>query len=126
MGSLDGDSVLGYFAGNLALCRKSFLVSRYLNEVAPSEQKATVLSLKGFSTNFIYGAVSFLYGALIAYIRLGYPQEGSADSTATKDAIFIESLQWFPWYFLLTVVVFFLLNQLKAFFSNTFEQNKES
>lgn len=93
----------------------SFLVSRYLNEVAPSEQRATVLSLKGFSTNLIYGAVSFLYGGLIAHIRSGYSPE-DASSEVVKDAIFIESLQWFPWYFLLTVVVFFILNQARAIF----------
>lgn len=93
----------------------SFLVSRYLNEVAPSEQRATVLSLKGFSTNFIYGAVSFLYGGLIAHIRSGYSPE-EANSSVVKDAIFIESLQWFPWYFLLTVVVFFILNRARFIF----------
>ena len=94
----------------------TFLVSNYLNEIAPSEQRATVLSLKGFSTNFTYGIMSFLYGALIAYIRSGYSQEKITSDEAMKDAIFVESFYWFPWYFLATIIVFFLLIQIRTLF----------
>lgn len=90
----------------------TFLVSRYLNEVAPSEQRATVLSLRGFSTNLIYGAVSFMYGGLISWIRSGYSQDAPS---STKEAIFVESLGWFPWYFGASVVVCFLLIGLRAY-----------
>lgn len=89
----------------------TFLVSRYLNETAPSEQRATVLSLRGFSTNLVYGTVSFMYGGLIAWIRSGY---SNGDALDAKNAIFIESLGWFPGYFGASVVVCFLLMGLRA------------
>ena len=47
----------------------NYLASRYLNEEAPSEQRATVLSFRGLSTNVSYGAVSLLYSSLIAWIK---------------------------------------------------------
>ena len=85
----------------------TYLVSRYLNEVVPSEQRATILSLRGFSTNFIYGAVSFMYGGLIAWIRSGDYEMTFVDGASTRDSVFIESLGWFPWYFLVSVIVCF-------------------
>ena len=36
----------------------NYLASRYLNEEAPSDKRATVLSFRGLSTNVSYGAVS--------------------------------------------------------------------
>ena len=44
----------------------NYLASRYLNEYAPSDQRATVLSFRGLTTNLAYGGVSLLYSALIA------------------------------------------------------------
>lgn len=87
----------------------SYLVSRYLNEEAPSEQRATILSLRGFSTNLIYGAVSFMYGGLIAWIRSEHSETAVANSASDKDSVFIESLGWFPWYFPASVIVCILI-----------------
>lgn len=89
----------------------SFFVSRYLNEVAPSDQRATVLSFRGLSTNFIYGAVSLLYAGLIVGIRASGSAVEGMNATATQQAIFVESLGWFPWYFVLTVGAVFLLHR---------------
>ena len=47
----------------------NFLVSRYLNAEADSDQRATVLSFKGLSTNVSYGAISILYSVLVTGIR---------------------------------------------------------
>ena len=94
----------------------TYMVSRYLNEIAPSEQRATILSLRGFSTNLVYGAVSLIYGVLIACIKSGYSEEMLASDSEIKDAIFVESLGWFPWYFLLSVVVCILIIRLRAAF----------
>jgi len=88
-----------------------FFVSRYLNEVAPSDQRATVLSFRGLSTNFIYGAVSLLYAGLIVGIRSGDSAVEGVNATATQQVIFVESLGWFPWYFVLTVGAVFLLHR---------------
>ena len=66
----------------------NYLASRYLNEEAPSEQRATVLSFRGLSTNISYGAVSLLYSSLIAWIKQGVdPVIAGQDSE--QDAVFV-------------------------------------
>jgi len=87
-----------------------YFVSCYLNDAAPSEQRATVLSFRGLSTNFVYGAVSLMYAGLIASIRSGYEQAGEV---ASEHTVFVGSLGWFPWYFLATVCAVFLLYRLR-------------
>ena len=84
----------------------NFLVSVYLNKEAASEDRATVLSFRSLSTNLSYGAASLLYSGLIAWIQ----QQGTAPTIkgrkmAEQDAIFVEAIGWFPWYFLATVVL---------------------
>lgn len=83
-----------------------YFVSRYLNETAPSEQRATVLSFRGLSTNFFYGIVALLYAGLIASIRADQLQAG-------EDAVFVESLGWFPGFFLVLSLSVFLLHRLR-------------
>ena len=88
----------------------NYLASRYLNEEAPSEQRATVLSFRGLSTNVSYGAVSLLYSSLIAWIKLkGVDPIIAAGQDNLQDAIFVEALGWFPWYFLITLLVTILI-----------------
>ena len=92
-----------------------FLVSCYLNEEASSEQRATVLSFRGLSTNLSYGAVSFLFSALIAWIN---PDEGQeikigAEMTEQESSVFIQALGWFPWYFLVTLALILLIYRVR-------------
>lgn len=91
-----------------------FFVSRYLNEVAPSEQRATILSFRGLSTNFAYGVVSLMYSGLIILIHAdsSFVVEGSGDEVL-RNLVFVESLQWFPLYFLLTVFAVFAIYRLR-------------
>jgi MFS family permease len=91
----------------------NFFVSRYLNEAAPSEQRATVLSFRGLSTNFTYGAVAIFYSLLIASIKGKEGIAAISDSDLQQEAVFIESLGWFPGYFLATVLVVFLVQRLR-------------
>lgn len=88
-----------------------YFVSRYLNEVAPSEQRATVLSFRGLSTNFSYGAVSLMYSGLIVWIQA----QSGAETTGepAQEAVFVESLQSFGWYFLFTVVLVFWVHRMR-------------
>jgi hypothetical protein len=86
-------------------------VSRYLNEAAPSEQRATVLSFRGLSTNFSYGAVSIMYSGLIVWIQS--QADGCVVGESAQHAIFKDSLQSFPWYFAFTVVMVFVLYRLR-------------
>lgn len=88
-----------------------FFVSRYLNEAAPSGQRATVLSFRGLSTNFSYGAVSLMYSGLIVWIKS--QAEGGVGGEAAQQSIFVESLQWFPWYFGGTVLLVFVCHRLR-------------
>ena len=79
----------------------NYLISRYLNEEASSERRATVLSFRGLATNLSYGAVSLLYSGLIAWIKTSQTkplEEGR--NLSEQESVFVESLGWFPWYFL--------------------------
>ena len=94
----------------------NFFLSHYLNRISDSRQRATVLSFKGLSINLAYGLAGLLYSAVVAYernrIRVPSPENltGSID-----DAVFIASINWFPWYFLVLAVFFvcFALWRLK-------------
>ncbi|MBC8188940.1 MAG: MFS transporter [Puniceicoccaceae bacterium] len=88
-----------------------FFVSRYLNEAAPSEQRATVLSFRGLSTNFSYGAVSLMYSGLIVWIKA--QQSGEIVGTVAEHSVFVESLQSFAWYFAFTVLMVFFIHRLR-------------
>ena len=90
-----------------------YFVSRYLNETAPSEQRATVLSFRGLSTNFFYGALALLYAGLIASIRADQLQTVKGSGAAVEDAVFVESLGWFPGFFLVLTLSVFLLHRFR-------------
>lgn len=92
----------------------NYLVSRYLNEEASSERRATVLSFRGLSTNLSYGAVSILYSGLIAWIKTEGVSPMIMDKKLNEqDSIFVQSLGWFPWYFLVTLVLVFIFYRLR-------------
>ncbi|MFP4156047.1 MAG: MFS transporter [Opitutales bacterium] len=90
-----------------------YFVSRYLNEAAPSAQRATVLSFRGLSTNFTYGLVSILYSGLIASIKAADDPAAYGDAEAFQRSVFIESLGWFAPYFALSVGLVFLVHRLR-------------
>jgi len=91
------------------------LSSRYLNEEASSEQRATVLSFRGLATNLSYGGVSILFSALIVWIK---PDdfdgiEDVAQVSQGKPSVFVEALGWFPWYFLVTFLLVILIYRFR-------------
>jgi len=90
-----------------------YLVSRYLNETAPSEQRATVLSFRGLSTNFVYGGVALLYAGLIVSIRNDHLQGVDGGGAAVEDVVFVESLGWFPSFFLVLSLCVFLSHRFR-------------
>ena len=93
-----------------------FFQSHYLNRITASNQRATVLSFKGLSFNLAYGLIGVLYSILLAFLR---PETAATTSDLTRlsleNAVFIESMQWFPWYFILTLAVLLVVarRQLK-------------
>ena len=90
-----------------------YFVSRYLNETAPSEQRATVLSFRGLSTNFVYAAVALLYAGLIVSIRADHLPVVEGGGVAVEDAVFVESLGWFPGFFLVLSLCVFLSHRFR-------------
>ena len=69
-----------------------------------------MLSFRGLSTNISYGAVSLLYSSLIAWIKLkGVDPVIAAGQDSEQDAVFVEALGWFPWYFLVTLLATILI-----------------
>jgi len=78
-----------------------FFLSHYLNAVVDSAQRATVLSFRGLAMNLAYGGVGLLFAALNGTLRAS----GAGEPVAGVDVVFARSLTWFPWYFLVTVLM---------------------
>ncbi len=74
----------------VAMSLLGFMASHYLNLLASSKMRATILSFKGLATNVAFGAVSLLFAGLLVLLRKG-------DASA-----FGEALAWLPAYFALT------------------------
>lgn len=79
-----------------------FFVSHYLNEMTESHQRATVLSFKGLSFNFAYGMIGVMYSLLLAGLRARaeVPHDPQTPGQL-EDWVFVRSLAWFPWYFVI-------------------------
>ncbi len=96
-------SAVMYFTG--------FFVSHYLNRITDSSQRATVLSFKGLSFNLAYGFICLLYAMLLSMLR---SKESIKDVPIAGDllenTVFIESLDWFPWYFALIFAALLLFS----------------
>ncbi len=85
-----------------AMLFTAFFVSHYLNRVASSEQRATVLSFKGLAFNLGYGLIGLMYTALLALLRSGNHRDAALLSPeAAEAAIFRDAMQFFPPYFLI-------------------------
>ncbi len=76
----------------------SMAVSFYLNRITRSSQRATVLSFKGLSFNLAYGLIGVMYAVLLAHLK--GKDGGALREAAETGRVFIESVGWFPWYFL--------------------------
>ena len=93
-----------------------FFQSHYLNRITASHQRATVLSFRGLSFNLAYGLIGILYALLLAALR---PRVAASHpdlaGTALENSVFVQSMGWFPWYFILvfSMVWVFSLYMLK-------------
>jgi len=91
-----------------------FFISHYLNSITDSSQRATVLSFKGLSFNLAYGIIGVLFSFLLFILR----SRAVADNTqiagqGIENRIFIESISWFPWYFIITIAALLLFSRWK-------------
>ena len=88
----------------------NFFASKYLNEAADSDQRATILSFRSLATNMLYGSVSLGYSGLVAYLKLANEEAyAGLDPDAMKSEVFVAALGWLPGYFAATVAVFALV-----------------
>ncbi len=85
----------------------NLFLSHYLNRITDSRQRATVLSFKGLSFNMAYGIAGLLYSSAVALER--YRLQGSLSvisSNSVDKTVFITSIGWFPWYFIILIFCF--------------------
>ncbi|MFC1824377.1 MFS transporter [Thermodesulfobacteriota bacterium] len=86
----------------------NFFQSHYLNRIANSEQRATILSFKGLANNLSYGFLGILYSLLVALLRDRLMESQPQLKDNLLNIVFIHSLDWFPWFFLAAMVVMVL------------------
>lgn len=92
-----------------AFMMNGFFLSHYLNEEAPSDIRATVLSFKGLSYNLAYGLIGFLYAILLAGEKIRLKTEiPTMVPTDIQNQAFITSIGWFQWYFTALFIAAFL------------------
>ena len=104
-------AVLLLFSGMFLL---RFYSSYYLNRITSSSQRATVLSFKGLSLNLGYGLIGLLYSLLLAILRSRASENHlNLDGQALENALFIKSISWFPWYFVLTFIALVAFSRWK-------------
>ncbi len=87
-----------------------FFVSFYINKVASSDQRATVLSFKGLAYNVSYGVLGVLYALLLKIKKQGIISED------IENIVFMETFSWFPitfivWFLILLIIYFFWLKK---------------
>ena len=91
-----------------------FFVSHYLNQITPSSHRATVLSFKGLSFNLFYGLLGVLYSVLLAWLKpRTVSDHPDIDAQQLEGLVFIESFQWFPWAFVIGLILFIFFGTYK-------------
>jgi MFS family permease len=105
-----------------------FFSSRYLNQVAASEQRATVLSFKGLSYNLAYGMAGLLYALLLAALRETVDLANAAGNPAMEEVVFRQSFLCLPGYFILVfaVLIAFARRRLDSHSLETQQQDRTS
>ena len=88
-----------------------FFTSHYLNRIAPSDQRATILSFRGLAFNLAYGIMGMAYFGLLIYLRREMSMgETGGHLESFENMVFMASIRWFP-------VVFCIAAALIVFFS---------
>jgi hypothetical protein len=70
-----------------------FFLTHHLNQVIPSERRATALSFRGLTMNLAYGAIMQLFGLQTAWLA------GRLGPTADDNTVFSAAAAWWPWAF---------------------------
>ena len=86
-----------------------FFLSHYMNAVVSSEQRATALSFRGLTTNLAYGSITLLFGWHTAHLA------GQKGLEPDDIQVFASSLQYWPWFFVVTSVLAVIWIKLRRF-----------
>jgi len=74
--------------------------------ITDGSQRATVLSFRGLVFNLGYAGIGILYSLLVALRRPGVRAENpDAVESQLEDLVFVDAMQYWPWYFLATLVL---------------------
>jgi MFS family permease len=83
-----------------------FFMSHYLNRITDASQRATVLSFRGLVFNLGYAGIGILYSVLVSFRRPGVVAENpAAEESLLEDLVFVDAMQYWPWYFLATLAL---------------------
>ena len=87
-----------------------FFVSFYINQVASSDQRATVLSFKGLAYNISYGILGVLYALLLKI------KKPDVHTDSVENTLFMDTFSGFPitfifWFLILLAVYYFGLKK---------------
>lgn len=90
-----------------------FFHSAYINQVTPSERRATVLSFRGLSMNLVYGLLSLAYGWQYAVLKDNFP-DAARTASHGPDPLLLMAMQWWPWCFLASFIALLLFSRWKT------------
>jgi len=116
--ALTGMSFFFHYAGLafvfilfIGMYMNSFFISHYLNKITDSSHRATVLSFKGLFYNLSYGMIGIAYSILISFSRSSIgPSSPEIDPHLIENKIFVETFVWFPYGFILAVIMLTLFS----------------
>ena len=97
----------------VGLMLTSFFTSHYLNTVADSSQRATVLSFKGLALNAAYGFIGVAFAVAIRLSRQELTITSDWPQARIQEMAFKTVVGWFPWYLALALVLAGLVIQLR-------------
>ena len=95
---------IGLMAG---MSHLRFVMSRYLNGLADSSQRATVLSVKGLMFNVSYGLASLAFAGAVSFQKSGF---GKNEDEALTSVLIGQ-----PWAFLLVFAIFLIVAKILGF-----------
>ncbi len=106
----------------IGLMLTAFFTSHYLNQVASSDQRATVLSFKGLAFNLAYGIIGILFALLMQFQRKTiHETDPELVADLLENEAFRATINWFPWYGLVltTIILLYALYLLRNSKINT-------